>query len=140
MYSEADRAKAIVVEYVEKTRGHFGPFNFNTNPQGEFSLPMAAGFYEALIDAPGYLARVYGGIYIREGAMNLVLSNPLLGGDFNDDGEINEVDYTLKFMPSFNGADAVVDLDGSGMVTGLDYGIMRENWNLIDDILIDEVL
>ena len=135
MYSGANKIKATILEYMNSAGTLFGPFNYNTNSQGEFSLPLFPGSYEFLIDTPGYLAKAYRGISIVEGSVSLDLSDPLLGGDFNNDGEINEVDYTLRFMPSFNGADAIVDLDGSGRVNSLDYGIMRENWNLVDDAI-----
>ena len=89
-----------------------------------------------MIDAPGYLARKVANVNIVSGNLYLDLSSAIIaGGDFNNDGEVNEVDYTVGYIPNFSSSYATADLDGSGKVNSLDFGIMRNNWNLIDDVL-----
>jgi regulation of enolase protein 1 (concanavalin A-like superfamily) len=111
---------------------------FTTNDDGEGSVSIAPGDYVMLMDAPGYLQRRFGDdtnpVTITPGNLYLDLSSlPLLGGDFNDDGIVNAVDYTANFLPGFLTSDPVVDLDASGEVNNLDFTIMRNNWNLVDE-------
>ena len=113
---------------------------FTTNENGEGTVDLAPGSYVLLLDADGYLARRFGSdaspVVIPESNIILDLSaSPLFGGDFNDDGEVNEVDYTQFFLPFFLGSTEFIDLDGSGEINNLDFAIMRANWNLIDDSL-----
>src|SRR5690606_25027778 len=102
----------------------------------EAIFSLFPGNYEIWIKAPGYLARKFGTattpVAITQGTMVLDFTSfPLLGGDFNGDGTINEVDYSLHFLTKFRTNDPMVDLDGSGEVNNLDFAIMRSNWALI---------
>ena len=109
-------------------------FDYNTNVGGEFIIPLQSGRYQILINTSGYLARRYDNVFVTPSDNYLDLSNvSLLGGDYNGDGEINEVDYVTRFLPSFMENDPLIDLDGSGQVNNLDFAIMRSNWNLIND-------
>jgi hypothetical protein len=112
------------------------PSTVTTNTDGEFTKSFIPGVYQLLIDSSGYLARRFGNVNIVSGNLYLDLSGTvLIGGDFNNDGEVNEVDYTLDFIPFFNTSNTTADLDGSGQVNTLDFSIMRSNWSLIDDVL-----
>lgn len=115
--------------------------NLTGNDLGETIVSLVPGNYVFLIDVPGYLAKKVGTdsqpIAIISGNSLLDLSLTLiLGGDFNDDGIINEVDYTLHFLTSYAKNVALVDLDGSGQVNNLDFAIMRNNWNKQDDAVL----
>lgn len=109
-----------------------------SNAGGEINTMIIPGQYVFLAKIPGYLVKRFGNntspIIIDVGHQYLNLSsNQILGGDFNNDGEINEVDYTTSFLNYFNTNNALVDLDGSGQVNNLDFAVMRANWNLVND-------
>lgn len=132
--------KVLNISYQTVGGPVIGPESFNVNANGQGLFSFMPGNYIMLIKAPGYLARLFGSstnpliINTTISTLDLTL-NPLLGGDFNGDGVINEVDYSSKFLPAFLENDSLVDLDGSGQVNNLDFGIMRSNWGLEDDIL-----
>lgn len=93
-----------------------------------------------LVKVPGYLARRFGStgspLQVLSVASTLDFTGtPLLGGDFNNDGEVNEIDYSAYFLPNFRNSNTLVDLDGSGEVNNLDFAIMRSNWGLTADTL-----
>ncbi len=110
------------------------------NTSAQTTTSLLPGSYVFLVKAPGYLPRRYGSdqtpIVIGTATTTVDFTGAtLLGGDFNNDGVINEVDYTLKFLTSFAKVDNIVDLDGSGQVNNLDYGVMRSNWSIAGDSL-----
>lgn len=128
------------------TTGTPTTININTQTNGDALFSLLPGNYEMLVKVPGYLAKKFpttgnGAITINTGLSSQVLDlttfGPLLGGDFNDDGIVNEIDYTLNsgFFGKFLTNDAIVDLDGSGQVNNLDFGIMRANWFESSDTL-----
>ena len=132
----ASNAKSISLSYRLASGTSVSSVIATTSTDGEFTLTFVPGTYSFLIDAPGYLARKIDNVNIVAGNLNLDLSSAILrGGDFNDDGEVNEVDYTVGFIPNFGTSNATVDLDGSEQVNNLDFSIMRNNWNLINDVL-----
>jgi len=108
-----------------------------TDDDGVAVIDLIPGSYVLLFDTDGYLARSYGEdanpVVVQAGSILDLSSSPLLGGDFNNDGEVNEVDYTNNFLPAFLGTSALVDLDGSGEVNNLDFAVIRANWSLVDD-------
>lgn len=111
-----------------------------TNAAGQGQLSLTPNRYVLLVKTPGYLARKIGSTAIPvdlQGTTTTidVSSTPLLGGDFNSDDEVNEIDYTLHFLTSFRETNQVVDLDSSGTVNNLDFSIMRSNWALESDNL-----
>lgn len=117
-----------------------GPISINLSSTGQGLFSVIPGNYIVKVKAPGYLARVFGTpsspTIITSTSTTLdFTTKPLLGGDFNGDGVINEVDYTAQFLPNFLQANTLIDLDGSGQVNNLDFGIMRSNWSLTDEIL-----
>ncbi len=136
-----DKSKNVVFSYRNSDQTQtLSQQAITTNSDGEIIVNLSPGNYVFLFDASGYLSKRYGddanSIEVKTGQSSLDLSNsPLLGGDFNGDGEVNEIDYTSVFLPSFLGSSTLVDLDGSGEVNNLDFAIMRANWNLIDDSL-----
>lgn len=137
-----NNAKPLTLTYKYLSQAGSNPVtrNLTTSANGEATLSLLPGNYLFLIKGQGYLARRYGStaqpLVINAGDQFLDLTGyPLLGGDFNNDGEINEIDYVTYFMPKFNTADAATDLDGSGNVNNLDFGVMRPNWNLVNDTL-----
>ena len=114
--------------------------SLTTDTSGKVTTQLLPGNYVFLVKTSGYLARRFAS---SSAPINLVdttssidfTNNPLLGGDLNDDGIINEIDYTTKFFAPtiFGTANALADLDSSGQVNNLDFSIMRGNWNLADD-------
>ena len=132
----ASNAKTVALIYKTAAGVVSAPINVSTNTNGEFTRSFIPGAYQFLLDTPGYLSRRFGNINIISGNLYLDLINiVLIGGDFDNSGEINEVDYTLGFINNFNTNNATVDLDASGLVNSLDFSIMRSNWNLKDDVL-----
>jgi len=130
----------ITVSYRKPNTTTITQTTATTNTAGEAILSIATGNYVFLIQTAGYLPRKYGSdtnpVVISTTNSYLDLSNPiLLGGDFNGDGEINEIDYTLNMLPNYGTALSLVDLDRSGSINNLDYVIMRHNWNLLKDQL-----
>lgn len=140
-YTGAVRIPNIVLSYRKPSLSQITNIGtLTTNTSGQVITALVPGDYIFLADAPGFLKRRYGSdnspVQITSGNLLLNLSAlPLLGGDFNNDDIVNEVDYTLNFLPNFLTNNAVVDLDGSGEVNNLDYGIMRSNWGLRSDTL-----
>ncbi len=102
-----------------------------TDNQGRAQVTLAQGVYDILIDSAGYLARVYRNVNIGSGTYLDLSASPLLGGDFNDDGVVNSVDYSAYFYPNYRSQSTLVDLDASGEVNNLDYSIMRNNWSYV---------
>jgi hypothetical protein len=49
-------------------------------------------------------------------------------GDFNHDGLINSVDFSL-LVSSWNKSSTTYDLNGDGLVNTLDYAIMAQHWS-----------
>lgn len=110
------------------------------NSLGEANTIITPGNYIMLVKVPGYLARRFGStgspLQVLSVASTLDFTGtPLLGGDFNNDGEVNEIDYSAYFLPNFRNSNTLVDLDGSGEVNNLDFAIMRSNWGLTADTL-----
>lgn len=134
--AEANRTMDVTVTFLDLNSQETQVRQGNTTSDGTLSTTMNSGDYIMLVEAPGYLSRVYGTINdpvaIPSGVdvtIDIAVT-PLLGGDFNNDGEINEVDYTLYFLQRFKTADDLVDLDESGEVNNLDFAIIRSNWGL----------
>jgi hypothetical protein len=132
--------KVITLRYSKNGGPASSPITVTVNSNGEGPLTLEQGNYVFLIKTPGYLAKKYGTtanpISVTTTTNSLDLSSsPLKGGDFNGDGIVNEIDYSLNFLPNFLGTDPVVDVDGSGQVNNLDFTVMRSNWNLVDDTL-----
>ncbi len=131
----ADKTKQVILAYKLVNSQTLTTVNLSTNSNGEGSISFVPGDYIFQLKAPGYLASSFGSqlnpIRITSTLTSLDLTqNPLLGGDFNGDGEVNEIDFTSFFLPGFRTASPTVDLDGSGEVNNLDFGIMRTNWGL----------
>lgn len=115
-------------------------YNLAGNTNGETSFSILPGDYVLFLTIPGYLTKQFGTdsqpVTIVSGNTLLDLTGyPLLGGDFNQDGTVNEVDYTLYFLTSYASNNNLVDLDGSGQVNNLDFSILRNNWNKIKDTI-----
>jgi hypothetical protein len=77
-------------------------------------LTLQPGSYVFLIKSPSYLARRYGTIaspiIVDPASTTIDLSaEPLLGGDFNNDTVINEIDYSTLFLPAFASTDPAMD-------------------------------
>jgi len=114
--------------------------SLNTNNVGHFLATLSPGQHFFLLKVPGYLARRLPAsatpVTLLDSDQTLDFTGtPLLGGDLNEDGEVNEIDYTLKFLPVFGKEDSLADFDGSGQVNNLDFAVMRVNWNLVDETL-----
>jgi hypothetical protein len=114
--------------------------SLTTDSSGKVTTQLLPGNYVFLVKTSGYLARRFASstapitIGVTTSSIDFT-NNPLLGGDLNNDGIINEIDYTTKFFAPtiFGTANALADLDSSGQVNNLDFSIMRGNWNLADD-------
>lgn len=134
--------KTAEIDFTIKSLGTNSVTNqtVSTDQNGSANLSLPSGNYEFLIKTPGYLSKAVGS---TESPINVdastptidLTSKPLLGGDFNNDGEVNEIDYTLHLLTSFRKSNPVVDLDASGIVNNLDFSIMRGNWGMTDDQL-----
>ncbi len=136
--SGANRSRGVTINGRTSSGTDEFSLNTSTNTNGVALVSLNAGNYRLRIDSPGYLARVFGTtsspIVIGSSTTLVNLSStPLLGGDFNNDGVVNDIDYTLHFLTSYGKSSDLVDLDRSGQVNNLDYGVMRTNFNLVDD-------
>lgn len=130
------KAKSIVLQRRLSSGTILPNITTTTDSLGKVTVSLADGNYIFMIDTPGYLARRHGSIAspVQINALTGTVTYPiLLGGDFNDDGVVNEVDYTLNFLPNFLTSNSLVDLDGSGEVNNLDFGVMRSNWGFVND-------
>lgn len=138
--TDADKSVELSVEAKSVIKNTTATATVTTNSTGQGQVSLVPDDYLLLVKAPGYLAKKIGTtaspVHLGGGTTAVDLSTtPLLGGDFNGDGEINEIDYTLNFLTSFRNANSVVDLDSSGNVNNLDFAIMRSNWALQSDKL-----
>jgi hypothetical protein len=139
LYQGADSTKDV--EVISVSNGNqldLGVMSTNANGVGQITVPEGDHYF--LLKASGYLAKRYGSLnnpYVITSTTGSVdLSNPpLVGGDFNDDGVVNEIDYTLGYLANFQEYDEAADLDASGIVNSLDFAVMRSNWGLSDDTL-----
>jgi hypothetical protein len=139
LYQGADRTKGVEVVAVSGgNQLNLGVMSTNANGVGQITVPE--GDYYFLLKTSGYLAKRYGSLNnpytIIPTTTSIDLSYPpLVGGDYNGDGVVNEIDYTLKYLVYFQEYDEATDLDASGVVNSLDFAIMRSNWGLSDDTL-----
>ena len=134
------KAMDLKISYIKDNAGVPTNLNLTSNAAGQVTTPLLPGNYVFLVKAPGYLAKRMGTtsapVVITSTTTTLdFTSSILLGGDLHEDGVVNEVDYTLKFLTAFGLATPLSDLDSSGQVNTLDFAIMRGNWNLTDDTL-----
>jgi hypothetical protein len=137
---EANKTAQLSVNIQSTQNSNVTSATVSTNTAGQAQLSIVPGDYILLAKTPGYLARKIGTVAnpVRLNGSTTPIdlsSTPLLGGDFNDDDEVNEIDYTLRFLTSFRESDPVVDLDNSGNVNNLDFAIMRSNWAQESDTL-----
>lgn len=137
-----DASKAAQIAFAAKSVDNTQNVSstITTNASGQAQVALVPNNYVILVKTPGYLAKKIGStsapIHITaDGSPVNLSSTPLLGGDFNGDGEINSIDYTLHFLTSLRNSNAVVDLDSSGTVNNLDFAIMRSNWASRSDTL-----
>jgi hypothetical protein len=133
-----NRSKQITVMYKRPGETASTTLNLTTNTEGQTTLSLLPGNYLMLIKSPGRLAKRFGSqlnpVVISSTTTGLDFSaSPLIGGDLNNDGVVNEIDYTSLFLSSFRSHNATIDLDGSGEVNNLDFGIMRSSWGLLSD-------
>lgn len=138
--SGISKALSLTVSYLKDNSGVPENLSLTTNSNGQATTPLLPGNYVFIVKAPGYLAKRMGTtanpITVTSSTTQLdFTSSLLLGGDLNEDGVVNEVDYTVKFLTAFGLSTPLADLDSSGQVNTLDFAIMRGNWNLTDDIL-----
>lgn len=135
--SGVNRTKQVTLQRRSATGTVYPNITATTDSTGRLTVSIPAGNYIFLADTPGYLAKRYGTFTspISITDLTTAFTYPLmLGGDFNSDGIVNEVDYTLHFLPNYRGTSSLVDLDGSGEVNNLDFEAMRSSWGFEDDI------
>ena len=132
--AEADKSSDVVIEFKNTATNEITTVTTSTNSQGSALASVPAGDYMILLDAPGYLARQFGStdqpISIAQSTSIQTIdltTGVLLGGDFNNDGIVNEADYAF-FVNNFKTDNAIADLDASGEVNNLDFSVMRSNW------------
>ena len=138
--SDSSNTSIIYLSYLLNGTTAASSIPLTVTSTGTTGLTLQPGSYVFLIKSPSYLARRYGTIaspiIVDPASTTIDLSaEPLLGGDFNNDTVINEIDYSTLFLPAFASTDPAMDLDGSGQVNNLDFAIMRSNWGLIDDTI-----
>ncbi|MBI4137046.1 hypothetical protein HY469_03195 [Candidatus Roizmanbacteria bacterium] len=110
-----------------------------SNSDGEANLSAAHlqnqlpfGTYELLVKPQGYLQqRITVPLLNKESVIDMT-DRPFLGGDLNDSGKINGLDWGI-YLSHFNSDNELSDLDGSGKVTGLDNSFLILNWNKFDE-------
>lgn len=139
-FSSVNKVENLDVAYRSPNSSVIDGKNVSVSANQEINFDLVLGDYLVEINAPGYLHKVFGTdvspLHIVSGIKYLDMTDkPLLGGDFNGDNVVNEIDYSLYFIGQFGSSDNLTDLDGSGRVNNLDYGIMRANWGISGDSL-----
>jgi chitodextrinase len=114
-------------------------FTISTQPDVQNELPLSIeapnlleGTYNFFIKSPGYLQSRMDDVVVSSGAMITLLQ--LRGGDFNDDGIINNFDWS--YMNSNNrwfSSDILADLNRDGIVNSIDYSYLNRNWGVAGD-------
>lgn len=105
------------------------------NTQGELAfstlLPnLLEGTYNLLIKSPAYLRHFMRDVVLSSStALNLPR---LRGGDMNNDGIINNFDWSFMNDRWF-GADLTADLNRDGVINSIDYSFLNRNWGAVQD-------
>ncbi|MGH9856424.1 MAG: cohesin domain-containing protein, partial [Acidobacteriota bacterium] len=110
-----------------------------TNSAGEFSLTntllqnrLPFGSYDVLVKPQGYLQQRFNMPLLSTNTAIDFTSRPFPGGDLNDSGKVNGLDWGI-YLGHFNSDEELSDLDGSGKVTGLDNIYLLINWDKVDE-------
>lgn len=94
---------------------------------------LRIGTYDVLIKPNGYLQRRFNISALSINSVIDITDRPFYGGDLNNSGKINGLDWGI-YINHFNSEeDELADLDGSGKVTGLDNAFLIINWNKLDE-------
>lgn len=110
-------------------------FTFTSTPDAQQEIPVTIstlleGTYDLLIHSPSFLRKKMDDVVINS---NITITLPiLLGGDFNNDGIINEIDWSFM-NPRWFSADLDADLNRDGVVNSIDFSYMNKNWYAIGD-------
>ncbi|MEK7174021.1 MAG: Ig-like domain-containing protein, partial [Patescibacteria group bacterium] len=108
-------------------------FTFTSLPDAQQEIPITIttlleGTYDLLVHSPSFLKEKVNDVVITS---STVITLPALrGGDFNNDGVINEIDWSFM-NPRWFSTDATADLNGDGVVNSVDFSYMNKNWNAV---------
>lgn len=92
------------------------------------------GTYSLKVEAEGYLTTTIHTIYVKTGYISNIQDINLLGGDFNDDGEITQLDIdelNLHFGESVSVNNGKYDLNKDGIIQLKDLTITTNNLNKV---------
>jgi hypothetical protein len=92
---------------------------------------LAAGAHSLIIRGRETNVSIQSVTIERQGGLNVAvdtLSTTPTTGDFNRDGLINSVDFSL-LISAWNQPSTTYDLNGDGLVNTLDYAIMAQHWS-----------
>lgn len=101
---------------------------------GSYSVSVAPGVYDIVIEKPGYLAYTVSGVRVKNKGVEIP-ELAILPGDLNGDGTINTKDFAV-FMrgfstkPEYASLRALADFDEDGHLTVTDLGALKPNFDL----------
>jgi hypothetical protein len=120
--------EVMIVQRTSSTTLH--TFTAQPDAQSEIVLDthvsnVLEGTYNILIRADSFLRKFLRDVVITS---NTTISLPkLFGGDFNNDGIINSLDWSFMNIRWFT-SDAVADLNRDTVVNSVDYSYLNKNW------------
>jgi hypothetical protein len=79
------------------------------------------------VSISGYLTRLYSNPDLTNTSLVIFLIPQLLAGDFNSDGIINSLDYSLMNSHWFTNYPST-DINKDGLVNSLDFSLLSRNW------------
>jgi hypothetical protein len=105
---------------------------FTTDASGQYTFTVPSGLPSAVsikVSIPAYLSRVVSNPDLSSSSVLTIVVPQLLAGDFNNDGIINSLDYSI-LNRSWNQTANITanDINKDGIINSLDYAVLSKNW------------
>lgn len=92
---------------------------------------ITPGVYDIFVSSDNYLRKKLTGVNLDAGTS--ITIPMLLAGDFNNDGTVNSVDWSIMDRQWGAGFGAAADINKDRRVNAIDWGFVRKNWLLRGD-------
>lgn len=102
-----------------------------TDATGAFSLTVAAGYYTVQASHPGYVSIKVTGVSVPAGRTVRLPTTSLLGGDTNNDGNVDLYDVVrcvINFRRAASPEDPHIDVNGDGIIDVREIILTQQNY------------